>query len=72
MLSLSKTVSVSARINEELFNEFKNAYLEQLKKSFKEDTPEEIVKSLSNPSNSELVALAFSFGLKGIKGQESS
>ena len=68
--SLSKTVSVSARINEDLFNAFKDAYLDQLKGSFKEDTPEEIVKSLSNPSNSELVALAFSFGLKGIKGQQ--
>lgn len=69
---MSKTVSVSARINEELFNEFKSAYLEQLKGSFKKDTPEEIVKSLSNPSNSELVALAFSFGLKGIKGQQGN
>ena len=70
--SLAKTVSVSARVDEELFEAFRDAYLDQLKGSFKEGTPPELIKSLSEPSNSELVVLAFTFGLKGLKGEENT
>ena len=65
-----KTISVSARVSEEVFEAFKQEYLNQLETSFNEDTPKEFIDNALDVSNSEVVSMAMRFGLKFLKQGE--
>lgn len=67
---MSKTISVSARVDEKVFEAFKQEYLKQLKASFNEDTPKEIIDNALDVSNSEVVSMAMRFGLRFLKQGE--
>jgi len=58
-----KTMSVSARVNADKFELFKEEYLKQLKGSFKDSVPSEIYEDVLEVSNSELIDRAVNFAL---------
>ena len=60
---MGKKISVSARIDEEKFELFKQEYLTQLKASFKDSVPAEIYEDVLEVSTSELVDRAVNFAL---------
>jgi len=67
---LGKTISISSRVDSDLFEKFKDEYLKQLKSSFKEETPSDIVNSVLGVSNCELVSLAIVYGLKYLEDRK--
>jgi len=56
-------MSVSARVNADKFELFKEEYLKQLKGSFKDSVPSEIYEDVLVVSNSELIDRAVNFAL---------